>query len=339
MLVLVTGASGFVGSHLVRRLLREGDRVRCLVRGSRPRGTLSGLPVDVVEGDVCRPETLGLPLVGVEEVYHLAGRIAAVTPREMHATNVGGTVNLLKAIERTAPPVRRFVLCSTQSVVGPSNGGPPVTEASPYRPMNCYAESKAAAERAVIAAGRRGLAYTLVRPPMVFGPRDTALLPFFALAARGLQVHVGPAPKAYSWVYAPDLADAMVRLARSGAAAGKAYFTGHPLPATMDEILDEIAVASGRRGIRWSMPHALLGCLARASALVSQVTGNPGALPSDRLADLTARAWLCRSDAAERDAGWRASTPLPQAIAETVRWYEAHGWFRLLAPPPLDTVG
>jgi len=325
MLVLVTGAPGFVGGHLVRELLARGDRVRCLVRRPSAATALDAPGVEIVEGDVTRPGTLARAVEGVEEIYHLAARLTAMREREMLETNALGTRHLLEAA--ATQRLRRFVHCSTLAVTGPcAPDGAPVVETRPAAPVTWYGRSKALAERAVLAFGAAGMPTTIVRPPVVYGPRDRGLLSVFQAVARGVRPRLGRGVKHYSWVYGPDLATGLVELGRHPATVGKTYFAAHPVATPMDRFLDLAAAALKRRGVSVRLPESFIGLLATASDLVAQATGVPGMLSRDKVNELRPAAWVCSSEAAARDAGWRAATPLEEGVAVTARWYRDAGW-------------
>jgi nucleoside-diphosphate-sugar epimerase len=327
MRILVTGGHGFVGSHLVRRLLAGGDVVRCVVRGGRLPGNLSGLGVEIVPGDLRRAETLRPAMEGVEEVYHLAARLSALSEREMLATNALGTRHLVEAALR-AGSVRRFVHCSSVAVAGPSPDGRALAEDAPPRPVTWYGRSKALAERIVAAFGERGLPWTIVRPPIVYGPRDRGLLSVFRGVGWGVRVFPGTQPKRYSWVYAEDLAEALVVLGRHPATLRRTFFACHEEIADLSTFLALAAAAAGRRGLALHAPDSLLRLVAGAADVVAQATGRPGMLTRDKVHEIVPRAWVCSPQAALRDAGWRARTPLAVGVPETMRWYREHGWVR-----------
>lgn len=325
MRVLVTGGHGFVGSHLVRRLVAVGDAVRCVVRSGRPPAALEGLPVEVVAGDLDAPATLERVCDGMDEVYHLAARLTARARREMQRTNVVGTRALLAAARR-AGGVRRFVHCSSLAAAGPSAPGVPRVEGRDGRPVTWYGASKAAAEREVEAAAAAGLPTTVVRPPVVYGPRDRGLLSVFQAASRGLLPLLGAQPKVYSWVFGDDLAEALLVLGRHPATVGRTYYAAHDEVVSMETFLEVAVRAAGRRGRRLRVPDSLLRLAAGAADLVAQATGRPAMLTRDKTHELVAPAWVCSSARAAEEAGWSARTPVAAGVPATMRWYRDAGW-------------
>src|SRR5438105_10238363 len=170
MRVLLTGGSGFLGSFVAEQLAAEGHVVRALVRPRSERKVLDKLPrVELAPGAIEDRASLGAAVDGVDAVVHVAGIVKARRPAEFFEVNTQGTRNLLEAAMRR--PVPRFVYVSSLAAVGPSADGTPVPDDVEPRPVTHYGRSKLEAERAVLAAKDR-LHVTVVRPPLIYGPRD-----------------------------------------------------------------------------------------------------------------------------------------------------------------------
>src|SRR5581483_8675949 len=185
---LVTGASGFIGRHLAEHLLREGVRVRVLVRDAR---RWRGPRTEMAVGDLADRAALRNAVRGVDRVYHVAGLTKARREADYFTVNHLGTVHLLQACLEVNPALRRFVLVSSQAAAGPVWAGRPVTEHDPPRPVSAYGWSKLRAEQAALACSPL-LPITIVRPPVVYGPRDRDTLLVFRAARFGLVPRLGP---------------------------------------------------------------------------------------------------------------------------------------------------
>jgi len=173
MRALVTGASGFIGSNLVDRLLPEGVSVKCLVRRRSNLAWLKHLPVTLVTGDFQEPASLAPAVADTEVVFHVAGATRAPRRALYFRGNFEATRNLLRACENYGPADQKFILISSLAAAGPSEGVP-LTEDQPPRPVSAYGESKLWAERAVLEFSQKRPA-TIIRPPAVYGPRTGIL--------------------------------------------------------------------------------------------------------------------------------------------------------------------
>ena len=189
-LVLVTGATGFIGSHLVERLVELGARVRCLVRHSSSLRYLPHEGIELVYGELATGEGLEAAVEGAGVVLHVAGVTKAFSESAHYAGNLRGTENLLRACERQSASVRRFVHVSSLAAVGPSPDSSPLGEDAEPHPLTWYGRSKLAAEKAVRASSLSWRA-VIVRPPLVYGPRDTDVFEVFRTVARGRLLRVG----------------------------------------------------------------------------------------------------------------------------------------------------
>lgn len=213
---LVTGASGFVGSHLVDALVEEGWRVRCLVRTTSRLRWLPRARVELAHGALNDPPALRAALEEARVIFHLAGLTSATSPARYAAVNVEGTRALVAAMRERAPGAL-LVHCSSLAAAGPSLDGRPLSESDPPRPIGPYGESKLAAERLVASSG---LDHVIVRPPAVYGPRDADILAVFRLAARGLALRLGPRGQRLSLVHVRDLAHGLIDAAEHGTNRG-----------------------------------------------------------------------------------------------------------------------
>lgn len=324
--VLVTGGHGFIGSHLVRLLLEEGAAVRCLHRGEGCPPALEGLDVEIARGDLRACSGLDAAMEGIDEVYHLAGLVSSVSPGTMVETNAAGTHRLLDAAEG-AGLGGRFVFCSSMAAVGPAGPGGTLTDASPLRPITTYGRSKARAEHYL--RQRQGrVPYTILRPPGVYGPRDTEFLALFKAAAKGYSLVAGRSTKRYSLVHVGDLARALVAAARSPAAQGRAFHVAHPEVVTLLEMIHAAEAAVDRTTRRISVPESTMRLVGTVADLVSQWTGRGSVLGAERMQELVAGDWVCSSAPLMAATGWEARVDLGAGFRETAAWYRAEGWIR-----------
>jgi dihydroflavonol-4-reductase len=317
-LAAVTGATGFVGRHLVDHLLAKGFAVRALSRG-RP-----GLPaaVETVAGTLDDAAALSRLVEGASVVHHVAGAIAALSEREFLAVNGEGTARVVEACRTQGVP--RLVLVSSLAVTGPCARGSAVDETTPPAPVTPYGRSKLAGEQ-VVAGG--GVPFTIVRPPVVYGPRDTQLLRLFRIARTGVVPLLGDGHQELSLVHAADLARALVAAGSSATCAGHIYHAGHPQPVTQRELARGVGRAVGRPKARLvALPGGAVRLALHALGTAAFMTGRANVLGPDKAAELLAPAWVCRSAALERDAGWRAEIGHDQGLGDTAAAYRAEGW-------------
>src|SRR5512139_1412868 len=207
MRALVTGGTGFIGSHLAEFLIREGHEVTCLVRDTTKPGYLEGLPVTMVRGDCTDRDSLTGAVRSADYIFHLAGLTKARREHEFYEVNVKGTENVVRAAQERNAGLKRFVHLSSLAAVGPSSTGRPLAEDCEHRPVSAYGRSKSEAEQ-VVYGKRNDMPVTILRPPAVYGPRDRDLLLFFKLVNTGFVPHWGKSY--YSFVYVEDLVRALV---------------------------------------------------------------------------------------------------------------------------------
>lgn len=320
--VLLTGATGFVGSHAAEAFVRHGFRVRALVRSPARAAALEPLDVELVHGSLEDPAALAAASAGVDAIVHLAALTHARSADAYERANVAGTRRLLEA--GLGAGVQRFVYLSSLAACGPSIGGRAVSAADPPSPLTQYGRSKLAAERVVLEAADR-LDVTILRAPAVYGPRDTDLYHFFRLARLGVvPVPTGPARR-LQMVHAADLARALVHATRAPSAAG-VYHIAEPRSYTWEEVGRMVGEAVGRDVRIVRVPAALIGGLAAASEAAARVVGRSSIFNRDKARELLAPGWLCETEAARAALNYEADIPLAEGLRATAQWYREQGW-------------
>jgi nucleoside-diphosphate-sugar epimerase len=319
--IALTGATGFVGSHLAEALLGAGHQVSCLVRSPARAASLEQRGARLVTGALDDEEALRRLVDGAEVLHHVAGLLAARTQVELERVNRAGTF-VLAQVARAAG-VRRMVYVSSLAVSGPTVPGQPLEEAAADRPVTPYGRSKQAGEAAVRASG---MPYTIVRPPAVYGPRDREILRVFQLARRGLVPLLGDGRQELSFIHAADLARALMAAAGSAAAEGHTYHAAHPEVVEQRAFVRQVGEALGRRVRTLPLPHAVVRGVLWTSGAFARATGKATLLSPDKAEEFLAPAWTCSSTALLRDAGWQAAIPLAQGLPETAAWYRSAGW-------------
>jgi nucleoside-diphosphate-sugar epimerase len=323
--ILLTGASGFVGSHILDSLRQRGLDIALLLRPtSNNRFINSQLPnVEVRPGSIGDPDSLGRAMAGITHVIHCAGATKAVRVAGFYEVNQAGTRNVVSAVNGQAGRVERLVYVSSLAAAGPALRERPAREEDVPQPVSEYGKSKLAGELEVRDHCRAE--FVILRPPAVYGPRDTEFLRLFRAVKRHLLPKPGGA-QALSMVFVRDLAEAVVTSLTHSAAAGKTYFVAAREVVTARMMGEEIAAQMNTWTLPLPLPTGLLWLVCLAQELVSRLTGKPNVLSLQKFAELRAAGWVCDPTRLERETGYACATTLNRGIAETLAWYREHNW-------------
>ncbi len=323
MRFLVTGATGFIGGHLVERLVSEGHVVTALVRSVAKATRLRELGVTLLRGDLSIFADNDLVLDEVDVVVHLAGVVTAYDPAEYEAINFTAVVDLMRCLQRQSWSPRRLLFASSLAAAGSNPPRRPWTETDPVVPMEPYGKAKARAE---VALRETGFPVTCFRPPLVFGPGDPAFLSLFKPASHGLGLRVAGPPQRLSWVYVDDLVTAVLAMANDERDGSYTYFTTSEDTMDTDRLWNALRAAFRRSIFVLPAPGPLLWMAATVSSAVAPRLGLRNQLDQKQVAQMRAPRFECTSAAISQDLGWSAHVTFEEAIRRTAEGYRALGW-------------
>jgi nucleoside-diphosphate-sugar epimerase len=318
--VLITGASGFVGSHVADVLKSRGIAVRCLVRRTSRLDFIGPASPEIAYGDVTLPETLRPALEDVDGIVHCAGLTKARSAEDFFRVNQEGSRNLYLAGQNFRGRLLKIVHISSLAAMGPSLHGQPVTEESVPRPVSDYGRSKLAGQR-IAESFMRELPVSILIPPAVYGPRDADFRTYFRLAARGIVPLPGRAQRFLSLIYVKDLAEAAVLTLTLDKSAGKTYIVEDGCVQTWRSVADAIDHALGRTSRRVYMPLLAVRTAGVLGDLFSRVSGKAVLLSSQKVGEFFQAAWTCSAQRIRDELGFRPSFSLERGFSETLAWY------------------
>ncbi len=324
MTALVTGATGFIGRALVRRLAAGGTPVIALVRDPARAADLAALPgVELARGDLREPGPLCGLAARVSVVYHLAGLTSARRRAEFMAVNAAATGALAAAAAAAASPPA-FVYVSSLSVAGPRTAARPAREDDPPAPANPYGESKLAGEERLRRA-YAGLRWSIVRPPWVYGPGDRATLALFRLAARGYFPSVRGGCMQVSLVHVDDLVEAIALAGAAPPAGGRTYYAADGETHTVAQLGAALLAACGG-GRTIHVPGIVFRLAGLAGEAAGWLARRPALLGRHKACEGLQEGWVCDDRRIREELGYRSRVGLAEGVAATLLWYRRAGW-------------
>lgn len=315
-MLLITGGTGFIGSHLLERV--EGP-VRCIVRRQSAQLPANAEPA---MADLATGEGLDAVLRGVDTVIHLAGLTKALRPEEYYTGNARASENLARA---AAGRGIRFVHVSSLAAAGPSLGGAAVAEDDAPHPVSDYGKSKLAGEEAVRALLPDAV---IVRPPVVYGPRDTGVYQILKSVAGGAWLEIAGGDRWFSSIYVEDLVEGLLAAAQAPQAAGRTYFLAHPKPCTWGDLAAVAARIMQIRPMHLRVPVPAAYAIGYCAEMWARVSRRPGIISRDKITEARCTRWTCDAGRAAGELGFEARTPLEAGLAKTLAWYKEAGWLK-----------
>jgi nucleoside-diphosphate-sugar epimerase len=320
--IAITGGTGFVGSHLVDTLCAAGIEPRVLVRNpNRPRW-IADAPVRWIAGSLADPESLRRLVDGAATVIHLAGVLRAGRQQDFDAGNRLGTENLVDVMTEAASSAR-LIHVSSLAAAGPSPDPDGVGPEVEPTPISWYGRSKLDAEREARRWNGDG-GWVILRPPAIYGPRDTDVFEFFRMANRG----VVALPAGERWLTVAWVGDVVRAILASRTTKSGLYHLGEPDPLRLDDLIATLCEAGGVRARVVSIPPIFVSGAGAVGSGLQKVGLRRIALTSDKSRELLARHWTARTADSLETLGIKSYTRFSDGSAETWKWYRNQGWLR-----------
>jgi nucleoside-diphosphate-sugar epimerase len=326
MKVLLTGATGFVGSHILDALLERGMPTAVLLRRTSNQRFIEQhlQQVEVHHGSITEPNSIRVAMEQVTHVIHCAGRTKAVNAAEFFEANHQGTRQVVEEVNHRRGQIQRLVHVSSLAAAHPAVASAPAREDDPSNPVSEYGKSKLAGENEVRETCQTE--FVILRPSAVYGPRDADFLKLFKAVKARVLPSFGGGRQALSLVFAKDLAQAAVECLTHPRAAGKILNVASPEIITARELSLEIARQMQNSTIPLPLPLSFLWPICLAQELISRITGQPGILSRQKYRELRAPGWVCDTARIREEIGFVASTSLEYGIRNTLQWYRQQRW-------------
>ncbi len=325
MKILVTGATGFVGANLVTALLGQGHQVFCLARSEKKAEHLRAAGGEIVVDDLLSPVLIGKYIRQCDVVFHVAGVIKGVSRDDYFRGNYLATRNLVEIIAQHGPSHQKLIYISSQAAAGPSIRSD-FSELNPDAfPVSAYGESKLAAEKEILSISKRR-AVVIVRPSIVYGPGDRALLPLFKAARRGLIPRPGWRDMPVNFIFVQDLIRALLLVAEKSEANTKIFFINDGQDYSWRIWNKTLADCLNKKAISIPIAKVILYAGCQLGGIFAQFTGSTSFLNPDKWHEVKQAGWLCSNAKIVKELGFSPCWSLVEGIKETAKWYSEAGW-------------
>lgn len=322
---VVTGGTGFVGSHLVDRLLEIGHSVKCIVRKTSNLRWLKDKPVELIDSGLTDKDSLRNVLKDADYLFHCAGVVKAKDEKGYFDGNVLTTQNLLEACEEVCPGIKRIIIISSQTACGPSLDRIPCDEKVIPHPITTYGRSKLEQEK-VSQSFMNRLPITIIRPPAIYGERDTEIYLVFKTYKAGLFSLIGFNKKLLSIVHIADLINGIELAAFNEKATGQIYFISSEKFYDWKEIKSAMKKGFNRNSIIVRLPHFIVYSVAAIAEIFSKFSSKPATFNLEKARDWVQENWTCSVTKAIDELGYSQEVTLEEGMKRTVEWYKEMKW-------------
>ncbi len=324
-IAVVTGASGFVGSHLVDLLIEKDYEVRCITRKTSNLRWLEGKLIKNYSCGLFDEEGLKVALKDANILYHVAGVVKSKTKEGYYKGNVKTTRNLLAVLLDVNPDIERVVIVSSQVACGPSSGGNAITENSKPQPITTYGRSKLAQEE-LAKEYSSNLPITIVRPSSVYGERDTEIYLIFRSYKRGLMILIGFDKKEVSLIHVKDLVDGIYLASINAKAINQTYFISSKEYYNWKQLGEVIGRVMDKKAFTLKIPHPVGYLIAATAQFFALFSTKAATLNLEKAKDFVQNHWTCDITKAENELGFKPQVSLDEGIKRTIEWYREVNW-------------
>lgn len=321
----MTGAAGFIGSHLCEALVQRGYSVVGMIGPQCDTRWIKDLDMEFIRADITRLETLASAVQGVKYIYHLAALRACPDTNKLFQINLQGTKNLVDICLEADLKIEKFLFTSSAKIVGPTAPDEIFIETDTCRPVSDYGRSKLLAEE-YLESKRDVLPFTIVRLPLVYGPRNLAgLYTAFKLISRGIRIDIGLGETNVGYVF--DIVEGIIQAAENPRAIGQRYFIGEDKASSVDDWYSSMEAVLDKKTVRIKPSYPLLFLYASLSEMFAKWRRVVPVLTRYNLRYIK-KYPICRigMEKAKNDFGYRTKIPLSKGVELTARWYKDHGY-------------
>ena len=324
-IVVVTGGTGFVGSHLVDLLLKKNLTVRCIVRKSSSLKWLEGKDVEIIDCGLFDKEGLYDVLRDADYLYHVAGVVRSKTKKGFYTGNVETTKNLLEVISESNKKIKRVVIVSSLTAVGPAQDGIPVNEVTEPNPITTYGKSKLAEEK-LAQEFMDKIPITICRAPAIYGEREADIYAMFKGVQKGIMTLVGFNNKKLSLIHGRDFVNGLYLASMSEKTKNQTYFISSEEIYDWNTVSDSMEKAIGKKALRLKIPHSIIYVVGGVSHLANYFSSKPATFNLEKAKDFVQESWTCDTSKAKQDFGYSQQISLEDGMKSTVDWYREHKW-------------